>query len=120
MTRRNAAIYKGRIAIATIDTIRQLVDNGEVRISNHGYDELADDGITVREILAGVSSGVVVEDYPSFGKGPAVLVLQKDAAGMPVHVVWGLPKVRVRPTVLVTAYRPDPDKWSNDFMERLK
>ena len=45
-----------------------------------------------REIEAGVATAVEVEDYPDFHKGPSVLVLQLDAAGKPVHVVWGIRK----------------------------
>jgi hypothetical protein len=104
----------------TFEAIRRLVAAGEVRISEHGYDELASDGIAVRDILDGVATAVVVEDYPTFGKGPAVLVLEFDAQGKPVHVVWGVPKGHTSPAVLVTAYRPDPGAWSADFQRRRK
>lgn len=50
---------------------------GEVRISEHGYDEMAEDGIRVRDVLDGVAECILVEDYPSFGKGPSVLVLDR-------------------------------------------
>ena len=105
---------------ATLEAIQRLVAAGEVRISEHGYDELANDGILVRDILEGVSSARVVEDYPTFGKGPAVLVLESDAQGKPVHVVWGIPKGHTTPAVLVTAYRPDPGAWGADFLRRRK
>jgi hypothetical protein len=104
----------------TFEAIQRLVAAGEVRISEHGYDELANDGIAVREILDGVATALVVEDYPTFGKGPAVLVLESDAQGKPVHVVWGIPKGHTSPAVLVTAYRPDPSAWSVDFLRRRK
>jgi hypothetical protein len=104
----------------TLETVRRLVASGEVRISEHGYDELASDNISVREIMSGVASAVVVEDYPAFGKGPAVLVLQSDATNQPIHVVWGIPKGHRKPAVLVTAYRPDPRKWRSGFLERRK
>lgn len=68
--------------------VRDLISAGEVRISEHGYDELVEDGLTAREILAGILTSVVVEEYPDYPKGPCVLLLQKDCAGNPVHVVW--------------------------------
>jgi hypothetical protein len=49
-----------------------------------------------------------------------VLVLQKDDKGLLIHVVWGIPKDKKRPAVIVTAYRPDPKLWSKDLKRRLK
>lgn len=87
-------------------------------MSEHGYDELAEDALTVREVVAGVADSVVVENYPDYGKGPCVLVLQRDKGGAPIHVVWGIPAGHSTPAVLVTAYRPDPEKWDADFLRR--
>lgn len=71
-------------------------------------------------MVAGVVGGVLVEDYPEFEKGPSVLALQHDRDNLPLHVVWGIPKGRDAPAVLVTAYRPDPDRWNEDFTERKR
>jgi hypothetical protein len=103
----------------TLEAVRRLVTAADVRISEHGYDELAADGVTVRDVLDGVEEALVVEDYPDFPRGPAVLVLQFDAARRPIHVVWGIPKGRSDPAVVVTAYRPDPKRWTKDFLKRL-
>jgi hypothetical protein len=104
----------------TLKAVKQLVAAGEVRISEHGYDELSEDDIRVRDLLVGIEKAILVEDYPTFPKGPAVLVLQFDGSNRPVHVVWGIPKGFTSPAVLVTAYRPEPTRWNDDFTERRK
>ncbi len=102
----------------TLEAVRHLVGTGDVRISEHGYDELSEDNIYVCDVLSGIKNAVLVEDYPSYPKGPAVLVLQFDSSNRPVHVVWGIPKDCKSPAVLVTAYRPDPARWNEEFTER--
>jgi hypothetical protein len=47
-----------------------------------------------------------------------VLVLQKDFNQQPIHVVWGIPKDLSSPAVVVTAYRPDPELWSEGYTRR--
>jgi hypothetical protein len=104
------------------DTFRRVVDlvrGGQVLISSHGYDEMAEDGILANDMINGVADAIVVEDYPAYPKGPCTLVLQRDRGGNPIHVVWGIPRGQISPAVLVTAYRPDPDRWSDDYLRRL-
>jgi hypothetical protein len=104
----------------TLEKIRTLASGGTLLVSSHGYDELASDGIFFSEILVGLADALVVEDYPDAAKGPSVLVLQRAADGSPVHIVWGIPRGADEPGVLVTAYRPDPKRWSADFLERRR
>jgi hypothetical protein len=103
-----------------IDKIKKLIVKEEVRISEHGYDELSEDNLTVIEIIEGITSVEVVEEYPDYPKGSCILVLQQDKAGKPVHVLWGIPKGFDKPAVLITAYRPDPQRWNEDYLNRAK
>ena len=98
--------------------ILELVARQEVLISDHGYDELAADGILIRDVYEGAREGIVVEEYPTYQKGPCVLVLQRDQEGEPIHVLWGIPSQATSPAVVVTAYRPDPNRWADDFLRR--
>ena len=102
----------------TLTHIHSLVARGAIRISDHGYDELAKDDISVNDVLDGVRNAVVVEDYPAAMRGPSVLVLQWDTLQRPLHVVWAIPRDQSEPGVMVTAYRPDRQRWSSDFMRR--
>ena len=102
----------------TLEQVRALVALGEVRVSVHGYEELAADQVLVHEVVDGLAAAVVIEDYPEFPKGPCVLVLEQDKTGKPVHVVWGIPGGQTSPAVLITAYRPDPAKWDETWLKR--
>ena len=88
------------------ERLRELVSAGNVQVSLHGYRRLAEDGLSVREVLSGFETSMVVEEYPRYHRGPCVLLLERDARGRPVHAVWGIPKEASSPAVLVRATGP--------------
>lgn len=88
---------------AILDQIRALVARGEVRVSLHGYEELAADQVPVRAIIDGLTSAEAIHK-----------------SNQPVHVVWGIPAGQSSPAVVVTAYRPDPTKWDETWRRRRK
>jgi hypothetical protein len=102
----------------TLSRVQMLLQRGEV--SRHGLPELVVDAILLEDVVADIANAKVVEDYPDFHKGPSVLALQSDRANRPIHVLWGIERGMTTPAVLVTAYRPDPWRWSEDFMRRRK
>lgn len=103
-----------------MEQVQALADRGELRISLHGYEELAADAIRAEEVVAALRDAIAIADYPAYPKGPCVLVLEYDGAGKPIHVVWGIPAGRQFPAVLVTAYRPDPREWDETWRRRRR
>jgi len=61
----------------TFQQILELIAQNQLQISAHGYDELTDDNIVVRDALAGVIAAVVVEDYPPLSQRPLRIGLVK-------------------------------------------
>jgi hypothetical protein len=79
---------------------------------------LTNEDILATEVVQGLKESKLVEDYPDYPKGRCVLVLLEDSEGDPIHAVWGIPKGKQGPAVLITAYRPDPLLWEDDFLRR--
>jgi hypothetical protein len=104
----------------TLRRVQTLVSSGDYLISRHGFRELAADDIVAEDAVIGVKTAILVEDYPDSRKEPSALVLQYDRDGRPIHVMWGVPRAEGRPALLVTAYRPAPERWSADFRKRRK
>ena len=102
----------------TLRLIRERVEAGKIRVSQHGMQELSDDSIALGAVIAGIANAIVVEDYPDYAKGPCVLCLQRDGAGSPIHVLWGLAARNLEVATIITAYRPDPERWMDDLVTR--
>ncbi|MGB7184498.1 MAG: hypothetical protein WBD51_21380, partial [Burkholderiaceae bacterium] len=54
--------------------LQDLATRGEVRVSEHGYDELAADGLFAIEVIDGLAGAAIIEHYPDFPKGSCALV----------------------------------------------
>jgi hypothetical protein len=101
----------------TFDRVRTLVECGDWRASDHALQRIVEHAIIASDLVDGIGSGTVVEDYPDYHAGPCALILQSDRDGA-VHALWGLEKGADRPAVLITAYRPDPKFWQDDNRTR--
>jgi hypothetical protein len=103
---------------ATLEVVRRHVEAGRLRVSQHGLLELSDDAISLIAVVQGLASAVVVEDYPDYAKGPCVLCFQRDELAKPLHVLWGMAANGSDAATIITAYRPDPERWMDDMMTR--
>jgi len=89
-----------------------------IRVSDHADEEANADGLTFDGICFSVLHGEIIEDYPTDRPFPSCLVFGKTSSGVPVHSVWAY-NTEVQWAVLITVYRPDPDRWVN-WRERKK
>lgn len=97
-----------------IDAIRQ----NRLRISDHADEEAESDRLSFDEIFFSVFQGEIIEDYPDDKPYPSCLIYGDNFRGEPVHSVWAFNK-ETKWAVLITVYRPDPDRWI-DWRTRRK
>ena len=71
------------------------------------------------EIFFSVLQGEVIEDYPDDVPYPSCLIYGDTFADVPVHSVWAYNEDN-RWAVLITVYRPDPERWMNWRTRRPK
>lgn len=67
----------------------------------------------IRELL---SRGIIIEEYPDDTPYPSCL-LSGTVNGRPLHAVMAYNNVD-REAIVITAYEPDTDVWSDNFTRR--
>jgi hypothetical protein len=88
-----------------------------VRVSSHALTEAEADRLTFSQIEAATLAGECIEDYPTDPRGPSCLVLGQLAEGVAIHALWGF-DAPSRQAILITVYRPDSERWTDDFRRR--
>ena len=105
------------ISSNTFRAVREAVQANLVHFSSHALEEAAADRLRIGEITDITNRGECIEDYPTDPRGPSCLVLGYISDRSAVHAVWGFDQVS-RQAILITVYRPDPARWSEDFRKR--
>jgi len=102
----------------SISQLQRAIDGGEVRITDHADEEMASDQLVLDDVIASVSTGEIIEQYPADHPLPSCLVYGQSKRHVHIHSVWAYNGATKR-AVLVTVYRPDPDRWI-DWRSRKK
>ncbi|MCU0516065.1 MAG: DUF4258 domain-containing protein [Oscillatoria sp. Prado101] len=95
-----------------INDIVEAIQANRVRITEHADEEAADDRLTFDKIYFSVFLGEIVESYPKEKPYPRCLIYGQTFSGEQVHSVWAYNKEN-QWAVLITVYRPDPNRWIN-------
>lgn len=102
---------------STFEKVCKAIAQERVHVSEHAYDEAVEDNLSAVEVLDETANGEAIEDYPIDPRSPSCLVLLTVDEGSPVHAVWAFDDGSGQ-AILVTVYRPDPNRWSEDFKQR--
>ena len=102
-----------------IEEIVRALRSDRVRITDHADLEALADGLSFEEIAHSVAHGEILEDYPDDKPYPSCLIYGDTSGGDPVHSVWAYNQDSAF-AVLITTYRPDPDRWVEWRTRRMK
>lgn len=82
----------------------------------HALKRMFERGISTDDVVAALSDGRVIEDYPSDTPYPSCLWLGYSNA-KPLHIVFAENQDDDE-RIVITVYEPNPALWSDDFATR--
>lgn len=92
------------------------MDCKEVIFSGHAVQRMFERGISRLEVRSVIDAGDVIEGYPEDTPYPSHLLSQVSDKRA-IHVVVGHDAATSK-CYVITAYIPDPARWSDDFKTR--
>ncbi len=95
-----------------IGDIVDAVRNHRIRITDHADEEAQADRLIFDEIAVSLFQGEIIEEYPDDKPYPSCLVYGDTFSSDPAHSVWAYNQEN-QWAVLITVYRPDPQRWIN-------
>lgn len=95
--------------------IRDFASSGHLRWTNHVLVRILQRDIKVDDIKSVLNNGEIIENYPDDYPYPSYLILGISLKNAYIHVVCGIAETELW---LITAYFPNPAKWSADFKIR--
>ena len=99
--------------------IKKLTSAKQVSFKQHCVERMIERDITTRELLYALKNPEIIKVYPEDRPLTSYLVLGFNKSKKPLHIVLAVSIDRTR-LWIITVYRPDNQKWSNDFKERRK
>lgn len=98
-----------------IEKIKQLVNDGKLRWTNHIAMRLLQRKINQEDVEYALLNGEIIENYEDDYPYPSCLVLGLNKANEYIHVVCGSNGMELW---LITAYYPNQAEWEDDLKTR--
>ncbi len=71
-----------------IEILKKCCASGSFRITDHGFEEMENDNISLEDIILATLNGEIIEDYPEDFPLPSCLVFGKNSKNEFIHTVW--------------------------------
>jgi hypothetical protein len=101
-----------------IREITEAIRSIRLHITNHAVEEAVADNLDFKDILDSAQTGSLIEEYPDDKPYPSCLIPSWIAPATPIHSVWAY-NAATHWAVLITVYRPAPERWI-DWKVRMK
>jgi hypothetical protein len=100
----------------TIKTIKDKIEKGEYRFSDHAVKRMIKRNIERIEIEEAVIAGEIIEEYPDDKYSPSCLIYGRTKSSRNLHVQLSIPPT----VVIITAYEPAESEWIDCRVRRKK
>ena len=100
-----------------IKAIIESIKADRIWITDHADEEANNELISLKMARESVSTGEIIEQYPNDKPYPSCLIFSRLENGDPIHTIWAFNK-EMNSSVLITMYRPDPQKWIDNKIRR--
>jgi len=90
------------------ERIRAQASAENVRLTLHAHQEMAEERITLDELLEALNRGQILENYPVHRRGACCLLHGVTDTGRHLHVVCTTERPAL---IIITVYEPGPPKW---------
>jgi hypothetical protein len=101
--------------LLNIDNIKDCVLNHKIDWTNHCLNRLSKRNISISDVKFGINNGKIIEYYYDDYPFPSCLILGTTTNDDVIHIVCGISDDFVH---MITAYRPNTDKWEDDMKTR--
>lgn len=101
---------------AILKNIQAAVRIGRYRVTDHADVAMMEDNLKLNEVVVLLNDGETIEFYPEDFPFPSCLIYGQNEKKEPIHSVWAYDEGKDM-AILITVYRPDPNKWI-DFRRR--
>ena len=100
-----------------IKKLKELNSLEHYAITVHAKTRLYERNISIDDVVSCISNGEIIKQYENDKPLPSCLVLGISVNNKYLHVVVSHDEEFI---YLITAYYPDPEKWSKNFKTRRK